>query len=90
MIELERSRVTKDEPTNVKRNLELAAYFTHCDLQPAHLKLALRSASNTFFKAKNYATAAKFARRLLELKPDQKIIATVNTPSSYFLALGHR
>jgi coatomer protein complex subunit alpha (xenin) len=49
------------------RQAELAAYFTHCNLQPTHLKLSLQSAMSICFKAKNYGTAATFARRLLEL-----------------------
>merc|ERR1719410_3110548 len=51
------------------RSTELSAYFTHCNLQPVHLLLALRSAMGTSFKHKNYIGAASFARRLLEL-PD--------------------
>jgi coatomer protein complex subunit alpha (xenin) len=51
------------------RGTELAAYFTHCNLQPVHLLLALRSAMGTAFKHKNFILAASFARRLLEL-PD--------------------
>jgi coatomer protein complex subunit alpha (xenin) len=51
------------------RATELAAYFTHCNLQPMHLLLALRSAMGTSFKHKNFIAAAGFARRLLEL-PD--------------------
>jgi coatomer protein complex subunit alpha (xenin) len=51
------------------RSTELSAYFTHCNLQPVHLLLALRSAMGTAFKHKNYIVAASFARRLLEL-PD--------------------
>merc|ERR1712060_891948 len=51
------------------RSTELSAYFTHCNLQPVHLLLALRSAMGTAFKHKNYILAASFARRLLEL-PD--------------------
>lgn len=51
------------------RCTELSAYFTHCNLQPAHLLLALRSAMGTAFKFKNFISAAGFARRLLEL-PD--------------------
>ena len=51
------------------RATELSAYFTHCQLQPVHLLLALRAAMGTAFKHKNYITAAGFARRLLEL-PD--------------------
>jgi coatomer protein complex subunit alpha (xenin) len=49
------------------RATELSAYFTHCELIPAHLVLALRSAMGTAFKHKNYILAASFARRLLEL-----------------------
>jgi coatomer protein complex subunit alpha (xenin) len=51
------------------RSTELAAYFTHCELIPGHLLLALRSAMGIAFKHKNYILAASFARRLLEL-PD--------------------
>jgi len=53
------------------RSTELAAYFTHCNLQPVHLLLALRSAMAAAFKSKNFIVAASFARRLLEL-PDMK------------------
>jgi coatomer protein complex subunit alpha (xenin) len=53
------------------RSTELAALFTHCNLQPVHLLLALRSAMGTAFKHKNYILAASFARRLLEL-PDMR------------------
>merc|ERR1712232_1003658 len=51
------------------RATELSAYFTHCELIPGHLVLALRSAMGTAFKHKNYILATSFARRLLEL-PD--------------------
>jgi coatomer protein complex subunit alpha (xenin) len=74
-IELERRRIAQAEPDNVRRSLELAAYFTHCQLQPQHMQIALRSAIGVFAKANNHATAAKLARRLLDLKPDPKIVA---------------
>ncbi|CAN0049241.1 unnamed protein product [Choristocarpus tenellus] len=51
------------------RSMELAAYFTRCNLLPAHLLLALRMAMASAFKCKNYITAASFAQRLIEL-PD--------------------
>uniref|UniRef100_A0A7S3GXJ7 Coatomer subunit alpha n=1 Tax=Spumella elongata TaxID=89044 RepID=A0A7S3GXJ7_9STRA len=54
---------------DVGRGLELAAYFTHCNLQPSHLMLALKTAMASAFKNKNFINAASFARRLLEL-PD--------------------
>ncbi|KAH9941627.1 coatomer subunit alpha-2 [Epithele typhae] len=74
-LEIERRRVAQETPDNVKRSLELAAYFTHCNMQPAHLQIALRSAIGVFAKANNHATAAKFARRLLDLNPDPKIVS---------------
>lgn len=58
-----------ENASNPARCTELSAYFTHCNLQPAHLLLALRSAMGTSFKFKNFISAASFARRLLEL-PD--------------------
>lgn len=64
-IELKRKEpALKDD---LLRQSELAAYFTHCQLQPTHMKLSLLSAMSVCFKAKNYSTAATFARRLLEL-----------------------
>eukprot|EP00241_Pyramimonas_parkeae_P000140 CAMPEP_0114250424 /NCGR_PEP_ID=MMETSP0058-20121206/14690_1 /TAXON_ID=36894 /ORGANISM="Pyramimonas parkeae, CCMP726" /LENGTH=1223 /DNA_ID=CAMNT_0001364079 /DNA_START=173 /DNA_END=3845 /DNA_ORIENTATION=- len=68
-IELKR----KEEKDNPKRQAELAAYFTHCNLQPIHLSLSLRSAMSIFFKLKNFDTAATFCRRLLELNPPPKV-----------------
>jgi coatomer subunit alpha len=76
-IELERRRVAQEEPDNVRRGLELAAYFTHCQLQPLHLQIALRSAIQVFTKAGNAGTAARFARKLLDLNPDPKIVSLV-------------
>lgn len=74
-LELERRRIAQEEPDNVRRSLELAAYFAHCNLQPPHMQIALRSAIQVFTRANNTATAAKFARRLLDLNPDPKIVA---------------
>lgn len=76
-IELEHRRLKEAEPNNPKRALQLAALFTHCKLEPQQLQLALRSAISAFAKANNHASAARFARRLLDLSPppDPKIIA---------------
>lgn len=68
-IELKRKEVKDD----AARQAELAAYFTHCNLQPIHLSLSLRSAMSVFFKLKNFATAANFCRRLLELNPPANV-----------------
>lgn len=64
-LELKR-RELKDDPV---RQQELAAYFTHCNLQMPHLRLALLNAMSVCFKNKNLATAGNFARRLLETNP---------------------
>ncbi|CAK9178463.1 unnamed protein product [Ilex paraguariensis] len=56
----------KDNPI---RQQELAAYFTHCNLQLPHLRLALWNAMTVCYKAGNLTTAANFARRLLETNP---------------------
>lgn len=77
-METERRRLVVEEPDNTTRNLELAAYFTHCKLQSTHLQLALRSAMGVFAKAGNHATAAVFARRLIDSNPsDTKVITQV-------------
>ncbi|KAF8025391.1 hypothetical protein BT93_F2284 [Corymbia citriodora subsp. variegata] len=64
-MELKRREI-KDNPV---RQQELVAYFTHCNLQMPHLRLALQNAMNVCYKAKNLATAGNFARRLLETNP---------------------
>ena len=64
-MELKRREI-KDDPA---RQQELAAYFTHCNLQVPHLRLALLNAMTVCYKAKNLSTAANFARRLLETNP---------------------
>eukprot|EP01024_Parvocaulis_polyphysoides_P013881 TRINITY_DN15503_c0_g1_i3.p2 TRINITY_DN15503_c0_g1~~TRINITY_DN15503_c0_g1_i3.p2 ORF type:complete len:288 (-),score=19.14 TRINITY_DN15503_c0_g1_i3:654-1517(-) len=66
--ELKKKEVASDQ----KKVAELAAYFTHCNLQPVHLMLSLRAAMTVFFKIKNYATCQTFCRRLLELNPGEK------------------
>ncbi|DBA03503.1 TPA: hypothetical protein N0F65_011404 [Lagenidium giganteum] len=53
--------------TDPKRNLELSAYFTHCELQPPHMVLTLKIAMTNAFKSSNFITAASFCRRLLEI-----------------------
>lgn len=68
--ELKRKELREDDTA---RSAELAAYFTHCGLQPVHAALSLRSAMTVFFKLRNYATCATFCRRLLELNPGPKV-----------------
>ncbi|KAG0457313.1 hypothetical protein HPP92_022470 [Vanilla planifolia] len=59
---------TKDDAI---RQQELAAYFTNCKLQKIHTRLVLSSAMTICFKGGNYATAANFARMLLENGPNE-------------------
>jgi len=63
----------RKKTTEQKRAVELAAYFTHCNLQPAHTMLSLKMAMTAAYKLKNFNTASSFARRLLELNPKQEI-----------------
>uniref|UniRef100_V9K9W5 Coatomer subunit alpha n=1 Tax=Callorhinchus milii TaxID=7868 RepID=V9K9W5_CALMI len=73
MMEVERKKLPKDTIEQQRRICEMAAYFTHCSLQPVHMMLVLRTAVNLFFKLKNFKTAAAFARRLLELGPKPEV-----------------
>jgi coatomer protein complex subunit alpha (xenin) len=75
---MERRRL-QDQPDSTKRQLELAAYFTHCRLQAPHLQLALRLAMVQFTKAKNYPTAAMFAQKLLGLNPAVPVATQART-----------
>ncbi|KAJ1860398.1 hypothetical protein LPJ73_001386 [Coemansia sp. RSA 2703] len=70
-IELARTAVSKEDATeeNLTLLVELAAYFTHCQLRADHEKLSLRLAMNTAFKHKCFKAAGEFAQRLLDLVP---------------------
>lgn len=60
-----------------KRAVELAAYFTHCQLQPIHLVFALKAAMVQAFKLRNFGTAMGMARRLLEQGPPPQFVDIV-------------
>lgn len=92
-LEIARKAVQSDDK---KRMCELAAYFTHCSLQPPHMRLSLKSAMVASHNIKNHKTASVFARRLLELNPPadvatlaRKVVAFAektpvdNTPIDY-------
>lgn len=72
-MEAARKELAKDSAGDQKRSCEMAAYFTHAELQPIHQILTLRTALNCSFKLKNFRTAASFARRLLELGPKPEV-----------------
>ncbi|PAA58782.1 hypothetical protein BOX15_Mlig017424g3 [Macrostomum lignano] len=69
-MELARKALPRTEEI---RSAEMACYFTHCDLQPTHTMLTVRSALKILYKLRNFATAAMFARRLLELGPKPEV-----------------
>lgn len=75
-LEIARRELAKD-PSQAARTAELAAYFTHCDLQPFHMILVLKTAQTLFYKLKNFKTCASFARRLLELGPKVEVATKV-------------
>ena len=60
----------RKETKDPKRALELASYLTHCDLQSKHILLTLKLAMTQAYKSKNFVTAESFARRLLDLNPN--------------------
>ncbi|XP_006289095.2 coatomer subunit alpha-1 [Capsella rubella] len=60
-MELKRREMKGDST----RQQELAAYFTHCNLQTPHLRLTLLSAMSICYKVKNLATTSNFARRFV-------------------------
>lgn len=72
-MEGKRKELPKNTTEEQVRICEMAAYFTHCNLQPVHQILTLRTACNLFFKIKNFKTSGSFARRLLELGPKPEV-----------------
>jgi coatomer protein complex subunit alpha (xenin) len=72
-IEVKRRGLDTSTPEGVKRNLELAAYFTNAQMTPQHRGLAFMQAMREFNKYKNIATAGIFAQKYIALgvgKPD--------------------
>lgn len=76
-MELHRKTLGKTSQEDLKRSLELAAYFTHCELQPGHQILTLRTAVTLAFKLKNYKMAMSFGRRLLNLGPRPEVAQNI-------------
>lgn len=86
-MEQKRRSINGTSPEDLTRALELAAYFTHCQLQVKHMHLALRQATKQAFRAKNFSTASRFATRLLELAPSPMIADEV-TSRKYNIYVG--
>lgn len=64
-LELERRALPSEGEDNIKRSLELSAYFTIPKLEVAHRQLALMAAMKLAFTNKNYSSALSFANRML-------------------------
>lgn len=63
-IELERRKIATQD---IKKNLELASYFTTIDLLPQHKINSIQVAMVQSFKNKNFVQASIFATQLIEL-----------------------
>ncbi|GFE55051.1 coatomer subunit alpha [Babesia ovis] len=62
LLEAEREKLAD---VDTKRSLELAAYFSCCNMLPQHQYLVLRRTMGIMWKAQNYTTAKKLITRLL-------------------------
>jgi coatomer protein complex subunit alpha (xenin) len=76
-IELSR-RQLGTSPENLKRSLELSAYFTIPKLEVAHRQLALVSAMKAATTNKNYNSALSFANRIISNGHGAKIVENVS------------
>lgn len=77
-IELERRSLSTDTPEDLKRSLELSAYFTIPKLEVAHRQLALMAAMKFAFANKNYSSALSFANRMLANGGSAKLLDQVS------------
>nr|CAD2134561.1 unnamed protein product [Meloidogyne enterolobii] len=75
LLETARKELPRESTEDAKRNLEMAAYFTNCDIQPIHKILTLRTAANLSFKNKQMRHCATFCRRCIELGPKPEVAA---------------
>ncbi|TKR92815.1 hypothetical protein L596_007393 [Steinernema carpocapsae] len=73
LLETARKELPKATVEDAKRNAEMAAYFTHCNLQPMHRILTLRTAINLMFKLKQMRTCTALCRDLLGLGPKTEV-----------------
>lgn len=77
-IELERRTIGTDTPEQLKRSLELSAYFTVPKLEVAHRQLALMAAMKLAFTNKNHSSALSFANRMLANGGSAKMLEQVS------------
>ena len=85
-IELERRSISTEGEANLKRSLELSAYFTIPKLEVAHRQLALMAAMKLAVTNKNFSSALSFANRMIANGGSPKLLEQVrkaifDTPS---------
>ena len=79
-LELERRAIGVDGEANLKRNLELSAYFTIPKLEVAHRQLTLMAAMKLAFTNKNYSSALSFANRVIANGGSSRLLDQVGLP----------
>lgn len=76
-LELERRKIGTEGEANLKRSLELSAYFTIPTLEVAHRQLTLMAAMKLAFQNKNHASALSFANRMIASGGSAKLLEQV-------------
>ena len=76
-IELERRSLGTESEDNLKRSLELSAYFSIPKLEVAHRQLALMAAMKLAATNKNFSSALSFANRMLANGGSAKLLEQV-------------
>ena len=79
-IELERRALPAEGDENIKRGLELSAYFTIPKLEVAHRQLTLMAAMKLAFQSKNLSSALSFANRMIANGGSPRLIEQVCDP----------
>ena len=81
-LELERRALPSEAEgeDNIKRSLELSAYFTIPKLEVAHRQLALMAAMKLAFTNKNYSSALSFANRMVANGGSAKLLDQASNP----------
>lgn len=76
-MELERRSIGTEGDVNLKRSLELSAYFTIPKLEVAHRQLALMAAMKLAATNKNFSSALSFANRMIANGGSPKLLEQV-------------
>ena len=82
-LELERRSLGTEGDENLKRSLELSAYFTIPKLEVPHRQLALMAAMKLAFNNKNFSSALSFANRMIANGGASKLLDQVCSTKSF-------